>query len=90
MTMPPRSAALSSISVAVRLSGNLCVFLTNALFRFTLADGTKTGTDHVKIPYGIVGSGLGNQSGRRVSGPVPLAPCNRSHQLQFAIRSRPN
>jgi len=33
-----------------------CVFLTNAPFQFMLADGTKTGLDHVKIPYASVGS----------------------------------
>lgn len=33
-----------------------CIFLTNAPFKFTLADGTKTGPDHVKISYANVGS----------------------------------
>jgi hypothetical protein len=33
-----------------------CVFLTNAPFQFTLADGTKAGPDHVKVPYESVGS----------------------------------
>jgi hypothetical protein len=33
-----------------------CVFLTNAPFKFTLSDGTKTGPDHIKISYASVGS----------------------------------
>jgi hypothetical protein len=33
-----------------------CVFLTNAPFQFALADGTKTGPDHVKVAYEIIGS----------------------------------
>ncbi|WP_407149866.1 dsDNA nuclease domain-containing protein [Bradyrhizobium sp. ORS 86] len=33
-----------------------CVFLTNASFGLTLADGTKTGFDHTKILYGTLGS----------------------------------
>jgi len=33
-----------------------CVFLTNASFGLTLADGTKTGVDHTKILYRSVGS----------------------------------
>ena len=33
-----------------------CVFLTNAPFQFTLADGTKTSPDHVKVEYATIGS----------------------------------
>ncbi|OAE96760.1 hypothetical protein AYJ54_36385 [Bradyrhizobium centrolobii] len=33
-----------------------CVFLTNASFGLTLADGTKTGIDHTKIFYASLGS----------------------------------
>lgn len=32
-----------------------CAFVTNAPFKFTLADGTKTGPDHIMIRYGNVG-----------------------------------
>jgi hypothetical protein len=32
-----------------------CVFLTNAPFQFTLADGTKTSPDHVKVAYATIG-----------------------------------
>jgi hypothetical protein len=32
-----------------------CIFLTNAPFQFTLADGTKTGPDHIKITYASIG-----------------------------------
>jgi hypothetical protein len=32
-----------------------CIFLTNASFGLTLADGTKTGIDNTKILYGSVG-----------------------------------
>jgi hypothetical protein len=32
-----------------------CVFLTNAPFKFVLADGTTTGPDHLKIPCASVG-----------------------------------
>jgi len=37
------------------LAVDVCAFLTNASFKFTLADGTKTGPDHVTITYGSIG-----------------------------------
>ncbi|MBO4224190.1 dsDNA nuclease domain-containing protein [Bradyrhizobium neotropicale] len=53
-----------------------CVFLTNASFGFTLADGTKTGIDHTKILYGSLAS---EEKGRfaaalEVDFPSPRSP----------------
>jgi hypothetical protein len=58
-------------------------FLTNASFKFTLADGTKTGPDHITIPYASIGS---NDKARFAAALEPDFPSPRSPTEDSVLR----